>query len=523
MIKKDQNNITICPLLENHSYNKYSFYLKKILKKGNVEKNYRKYIQKTMNADEEEKFLTNILLFLSSSNEVDIIAEKIYSDLLKGKENLTLINLKFLINYTVYKKYCEIKYDNDGNVRKGYEKFNFPELSLNFDINTNNLGYFTLNDGIPSIAIKYYDYLEKAMLSGNVHLVALYNIIQTINHEMTHYKQEYELNSSMLTKSSFNMLKHYIAYNKFATKDFDEYEVNYKFKEIETEAEFNAYIDTIKIIKKYIPDEKKLIEFYEKKKDSILDEESISYQELNNQEYYLRDEYNLKSMISALKEDKSILERYPQLQYFFDKEGLLKSEIDLLKGFSQCDNDTREIYYEFFTYIYGLGDYRDVTNNLSEDLMEVKFNIIKKLLKQEVNYYKVLDSLDDDPNRIFERTNFMFVDYFNEEVMKIRKERVSNYNLFLQAYKVEMKSNDSFKTTIGEIDSYIELTENILCLNKIFVDEIKNNLSNKDESITTNFDFSEKKQIINSISSNMYTSDDNVLQDEYFTPSNRHL
>ena len=257
-----------------------------------------------------------------------------------------------------------------------------------------------------------------------------------------------------------------------------------------------------------------------------MDEESISYQTLRNNEYYLRDEYNLKSMILTIKEDNSLLEKYPQLQYFFNKDGSLKNEIDLLKAYSLCDNDTRTIYYEFFTYIYGLGDYRDVTNNLSIDLMEIKYNIIKELLKQETNFYKVLDSLDDNSDRAFERTNFLFVDKYNEEVMELRKERIANYCLFLQNYKLEMKFNNKLED-LNEINDYIELAENILHLNNLFIKKLKNdiNFNNKlDNKYMNSIDYNEIKQIINNILLNNLThNDDNKITDKFLLPSNRHL
>ena len=521
-----EENITICPIFE-RIWLIFPLTLK--IKRKKLEERYKKFINKSMNGKEEEKFLYD-LLYLNDNKKVNDIVEKVFIDLLKNKKKFTSARIDFLINYIVYKKYSEIKYDGNGKTKEGYESLIYPTLIINKDVTTTDLGNYKTNNGIPTIYITYHNFLEKIMLSDNIDNQVLYKIIQTIYHEMIHYKQEYELTNGILSNSSYNMLKRYVSDCIFSDKDFDEYHINYNFKESEIEAEIISCIDIIKLIKKYFPDEMDLIKYFETKKNNILEEESIAFQETQNDGYYLRDEYDIKSLITIIRNNKSVLKNYPQLNIFFESNGNLKSEEELLKGFKECTDEQKEIYYEFFTYLYGLGDYRDVTNTLPTDLMEIKYEVIKELLKQEVDFYKILDNLDDDKDRLFQRINYGFVEEYNENVMDIRKERISNYVSFLKFYKLCLKYNMLDESKIHEIDNYIELADNILDLNIVltkYLNDIYNNKLTTDKSLYK-IDIDEKKQKVNNINEYILNNSDIIYKNddffkEKFKPKNRHL
>lgn len=474
--------------------------------------------------DEQMDFFRNLMCSLDRHDSLEK-AEKIYGDLLKCNKVLSDSELVFVINYTVYKKLRSIKYDSNGNVKPGYEGMEFPKINLVFDDPTSVLGFYQSNQKENySINLKFDGFTKLLLSSETMNKRVMYELIHVINHEMTHYKQEYDAYAGLMTSSFFNYITCILA-KKYSTEFFDEYSTNYAYKSLEAEAELDSLRDTIEYINKYLENPNSL-KRYSRLRRNRLKEKYVAYQLSTDYEYILRDEYNVKCLILSVKEDKNLLVEFPQLRQFFEADGTLKSEGDLLKGFSRSDDDTKKVYIEFFNYLYGLGDYRDVTTDLSPDLKEIKYDVIKELLIKESKYYC---SLENTSSTDLMRMSGFGLAFRKEKFLELRSERIKNYGLFLHVYKLENKLEEVDLSRAREVDECIGIAEGILKLNQIFETSLDGSTfiddGDKDilDDLSSSIAVSENKHVEDSELSKMFRNDDVDFKKSILEPKNRHI
>ena len=490
------------------------------------EEDLKKSYETMYNAEESKQgeFLWHLLSCLGRQ-DANEIAEKIYVDLIKCEREFSYNELIFFCNYTVYKKYRNIKYDSEGKVKPGYENMVYPMLYFFDDCKSSVLGVFeAIGKGDYSLKIKYDNFIKYLLSKETVNKYVIYEAIHVINHEMVHYNQTYDAHVGLLTPSFFNYISCVLAQEKYSTKDFNEYRVNYAYKTLETEAEISSTSDTVEYIEKHFDKPHFYLRILRNKNRKEQKEYLTAFQYLPNGELLLRDEYDVKAVILGVREKSSLVNEYPQLQYFFKSDGTLKEESDLLKGFSEADDTAKLVYLEIFNYLYGLGDYRDVTTELPDELKSVKYDVIKELLVKECEVYKDLEQLEDRKLLSFPGDVLLKKRTF----LEWRRDRIKNYVTFFQVYKVGMNTeNDDIR--IKEIEECIGLTDSILSLNQILIENSDNCVykepDNKSfiEDIVSSSASVENKQVESDGLSEMFNNDDKGKITSLLEPKNRHI
>lgn len=168
--------------------------------------------------------------------------------------------------------------------------------------------------------IKKVDFSNKINKDNNI-----YYLIKNLYHELEHIKQQNKLELNIIEDGSmFYLITNLI--NEYYDKNY--YLNNYNYQEIEIDANFKAWKSVIELLGN---------------KNKIISqiEEEISKVKLN---YLLINRSNInKSNISVfdyiplclneiVKKNKHLLNDYPILNYFYDKNGMDKTIIELLEN-----------------------------------------------------------------------------------------------------------------------------------------------------------------------------------------------
>ena len=150
--------------------------------------------------------------------------------------------------------------------------------------------------------------------------------IVTLCHEFCHYRQEYEARSGQVSSSAFNYIKCSFSSKLHTTDKFKEYDVNYKYKDSELEAEAYGITDGLDFAGEYFSDKE-----YDKVKDSLKKRLVRSYsfynnnmQEENCENISIRrdgEAYAIESIGTMISKKRSMFDEYPQLKKFYDKNG----------------------------------------------------------------------------------------------------------------------------------------------------------------------------------------------------------
>ncbi len=418
-------------------------------------------------AEEEKSILlkrlkTNLQLEDSESQEY---ASSIFHYLLNREGPYEDSEVEFITFFIIYLNYRKIKYDENGNIRQGYEKARIPEIKVSPYIPEaeSALAAYALSTVYISseLCIKPFQEGDKD---------SLFAYIQALSHEMVHYRQDYEAYHGLLTESSFKC----ILEQSIRLQEYDDNEINYRFRETEVEAQVESMQYAIELAQEYFPS---YVSFQQKmllSRENYLMEEALSFQYDDENSLALRDFYDIGllsiAVATGIKRNNrtiDLLERFPQLLAFFNENKSIRSEEELLIGYQyakETNNPISNIYEQFLVYIYHKEPNLQNTS-LSSELLQVKKEFIINQIEKEKIFLEQIEYMihyqEHSITKITQRWKLNV-----EEIIRQRKERITHYKSFLESIS-ELSEED-------EIHNIIEIELNTY---EILLDKIDKNIA----------------------------------------------
>jgi hypothetical protein len=290
------------------------------------------------------------------------------------------------------------------------------------------------------------------------------NYLRLICHEMTHHRQMYEAKKDMMTKSAYD----YISRHLFYGSNFDS-DTNYRFRQIEVEAELEGMKQAIRIARLYTPQAQKGIEEVTEQREQLLLERaaSIQYAQVNGL-FYLTDEYDVRGMVEVVKSHPEVLNKYPQLRVLFDPQtGKVASEEKLLDLYSRSKGGQAKsdlIYEQYLIYLYSNKNVI-INTNLPARLLVIKTKFIISELRKEYKYCKQITELLSKPYLI--RVSKEFLSNQASNIINLRKNRIILYQEYLKLVNVDANfielSNELiniYNDTENDLKHYLENNKN---------------------------------------------------------------
>lgn len=432
--------------IDKYSHNEYSRETQEV-----TEEEYQSILQNNISESKKEilfkRLISNILLEDKQSEEY---ASSVYRYLLNREGEYSSSEIDFITRYTIYLNYHRIKYDEDGKVKPGYEKLSMPKINVEDRISETEdiLAGYALSTVLIS-----RDLIITPWKNGNKE--KLFQFIQALSHEMVHYKQDYEAREGMLTLSSFKEILSAAARGQ----QYDDEERNYYFRDIEVEAQVESMTYAVEIGQEYLPDIISAQRIMLQKKEDYLIEEALSFQYDDESTLALRDFYDIGMLsvavangVEILGNKIDLLERYPQLNAFFNENRQMRSEEELLTAYQYLLKDNNElasIYEQFLVYIYHREDVMK-NQNLPIELIEIKRMFILRQVRKELKTLNIIHQLEKDGKRI-ERLEKWGLNI--EKIVRLRKQRLELYYQFLKSLQTNEKETcEIIKSTIDEYE-----------------------------------------------------------------------
>lgn len=387
--------------------------------------------KKYLNREEiDDEYFYFMILYLSNNiGDNNILIDKVIREYYRRDKNYDRF-YDLIFKYIVYNK-CISN--------------NMPIIPVYYGIDDSDKYTGVYIDGMVYIAIN--DKLYKNNSYKNL------TRIVTLCHEFCHYRQEYEARSGQVSSSAFNYIKCSLSSKLHTTDKFREYDVNYKYKDSELEAEAVGITDGLDFAGEYFSDRE-----YDKVKDSLKDRLVRSYsfynnnmQEENCKNISIRrdgEAYAIESIGTMISKKRSMFDEYPQLKKFYDKNGKVFSPIKIIDFYlykyysSNGCNMSHDVYREFFYYSIKRYELEDVYKNTSlinrklfcvflneiiEDLaIDIDMMISYKLYKEDSdNLFKSIS----DFNRFYDfMMKYRLIDKSHISIIERSKNIISSYN-----------------------------------------------------------------------------------------------
>ena len=206
------------------------------------------------------------------------------------------------------------------------------------------------------------------------------SLIQVVCHETEHSIQELEASKNLKSKIGLdlaisNVLRNYY----FSEKGYDVYHSNYRFEQIEQDAEYIGHNQAIVYL--YVlgfkDEAKKLRDIKTKRIDSRRFE--YDYRTDENGKKYTREEFFFNSLNNAMAKRPDMVKKYPALLLLYAQDGKVKSFEDIITGdFKLNDESKCDIPEDFCKYYISKGALD--TFDLSKFPEEVQANIASRLI-----------------------------------------------------------------------------------------------------------------------------------------------
>lgn len=435
-------------------------------------------------SDEKKKellrgIISNINLEDKKSEEY---ASYIFRYLLNRDGSYDDNEIEFITYYTIYLNYHKMKYDLHGNVRSGYEDAKMPSVSIDQHVYGLDNAYAAY--GLSTVFISS-ELSIKPFREGDKD--SLFSYLQIISHEMVHYKQDYEATHGLLTESSFNNILHEV----IVQQEYDDANRNYRFREIEVEAQIESMRYAIELAQEFFPSYASFQERMFVERENYLMEEALSFQFDDASIFALRDFYDIGLLSIAVSSGtkrvgpRKLLEKYPQLLSFFHENGQMRSEEELLLRYKELkDNNSSiaNIYEMFLVYIYHKDPILRNTN-LSSDLLNAKKDFIYSQIQKENNYIEQIKEMiyyrERSIRKIVKRWDINI-----EEIIEQRRKRIESYKMFLESIieineidistlsEIIDKQLNDYRKILDKIKKNIEI-ENIMTIDSVYDNDNK--------------------------------------------------
>lgn len=208
----------------------------------------------------------------------------------------------------------------------------------------------------------------------------LWKITKVVCHETRHTYQEKQVHNKT-TRRAFEMARHLLFLKYLKTNDYDVYNVNYKYLDIEVDAESHAIYDCINILETLNrPD----LALEASRFNTVTHNQRNFYKIMYNEQgtAISEDAFTVEYLDKIIKSHPEELERYVVLQKIYNKDGSRKPLGELLASKINEGLDDKEIYDN---YIF----YEIVMNKLSQiDLSKTKAGFDENLFKSLGGIYR---------------------------------------------------------------------------------------------------------------------------------------
>ena len=180
--------------------------------------------------------------------------------------------------------------------------------------------------------------------------------IQTIHHELQHYKQDKSLRGNEFNLSAWNYIISNILSVYLSDENYDEYMTNYKFRGMEREANAVGWRETAEFLNTYSPNFDKEVKAAKYMAVQTKRVEKYGINKEKNDQNFIRlvvtEKYTFENLSRIIKDNPYLLDTYRILRLFFDQNGL-KDFKTIIREFSKQKGNAINIinfYKEIFSY-----------------------------------------------------------------------------------------------------------------------------------------------------------------------------
>lgn len=206
------------------------------------------------------------------------------------------------------------------------------------------------------------------------------SLIQVVCHETEHSIQELEAEKNPKSKIGLDWaIRNVLSNYYFSEKGYDVYHNNYRFEQIEQDAENfgHNYARTYLDVLGFKNEAQKISQTKTQKTDARRFE--YDYRTDENGKKCTREEFFYKSLNSAIAQKPSLVSKYPELSILYSKDGKVKSFEELISGdFLLNDDSKSKIPEDFCKYYISKGGLDNL--DLSKFPENVQANIASRLI-----------------------------------------------------------------------------------------------------------------------------------------------
>lgn len=288
----------------------------------------------------------------------------------KGRktEEYTDDQLSFLAEYTSKQFY---------KIRATIDEFHVGDVSTNIYIgkkDDRNLGGYEAS----------YNILVNKMSNLNDSLELL---MQVICHESEHAVQEYLAEKNPHSKRGMDYAKSHIFRSHFRSDGFNVYDQNYRFDEIERDAQEQGFRVAEIVLSTLGYNDKADMLLEGKKEDAYLRKYEYDYRTDDKGVKRTREDFMYIYMSEAIEKNPDYIKEYPCMEYLFESDGQRRSFEEIVtRPYRVNDESQSSIYEDFLKAMIKRGDLDNL--DLSKYPEEVQANIASRLiglLSTEIN------------------------------------------------------------------------------------------------------------------------------------------
>ena len=277
----------------------------------------------------------------------------------------------------------------------------------------NNGGYYT-NDTI-FINRKSYDYCN-----------TLSKLLECVCHETEHAIQDYKSKNNPNSVVGYEFAVYNLLFRHYKTEEYNPYKDNYRYSDIEKDAEIKGYQYASSIYYQ-LGHPEKAKELKDIKRNSF-NIRAFEYEYIKDENGYLvpKETYNVTHMNAIMQKHPEYIMEYPVLKQTYHKDGTVKSFEEMLAtDIKANDSDYYRIYADYLTYYVKQGKLDDL--NITNLEPSIRANVVKHIImlfNEEMNV--ILSMIDNTQAKVTDK----------------QKEITSGYHLKIASRLSEFLSNN---------------------------------------------------------------------------------
>lgn len=451
---------------------------------------FRKFINHEKISIMEEKTLFRYFTSKIYTTNDDMLSyqKALVSEILVRKQ-IDLTGKEFLIKYFTNQKCKKLGLVEAKTYIGNVTPFN-SAMGTNYGVSLGETGIICFNEKILRLSGVIND--ETFKLTNNALL------IHVINHELEHYKDSIDYEKGKFTIGGWEMTKNRILRKYLSSDEFNEYRVNYHYKETERKANKVGYRETREIIEKYLSPKvamEDLEQLIKLERETIFGEaESLQKGQMNGVNYYTTmEKYNINNLTSIIRKHPELVNQRPVLRLFFNNDGNLKKPGIILKEYTSIllnenisnteKKEYKEIYVEIFDYIFESVDLRlfnTYISNFTDEEKIVWFKEIREAYARECRKIKnMMDIYQPNKNKQFDfivekRINKVrkYYDYIMENKNLIPYLVESNANRKKRIYPILELDEHSLNLDVASFQDRINYWNSEVTVNSSLANEI---------------------------------------------------